>query len=214
MAAQLWGSRDAYALIFTLHAGEYLVGEYLEKTFKDFRVWVASKDTGVDLLVTDKDHRKAVSLQVKSSKDFMNLGFKASGWWTLKSEKIAASEADLWVFALYNFDQRAFHNIVILPQRLGERLLTVHGREKVFQTYFCVSNSNRCWATRGLSKEELLSAQGTYENPARDFTEYLDNWGPLVERLRQEREAPPAEASNQLLQQTAHAKGGFTDYPV
>jgi hypothetical protein len=174
--------------IFTLHAGEYLVADHLEKTYKDFRVWVPSKDTGVDLLVTDKDHRNAVSLQVKFSKDFMNLGFKASGWWTLKPEKIAGSEADLWVFALYNFDKRTPHYIIIPPQRLGEMLLTLHGRERLFQTYFCVSNINRCWATRGLSKaDELLIAQGTYENPARDFTPYLENWEPLEERLRQKR---------------------------
>jgi hypothetical protein len=54
---------------FTVHAGEYLVGEHIEQTYPRWRVWVPSRDTGIDLLVTDSRHRKAVSLQVKSSRD-------------------------------------------------------------------------------------------------------------------------------------------------
>ncbi len=34
---------------------------YLDKHFKGFKVWVPSKDTGVDLLVTDSRNRNAVS---------------------------------------------------------------------------------------------------------------------------------------------------------
>ena len=40
--------------LFTIHAGEYLVGSEIEKLFKNYRVWIPSKDTGIDLLVTDK----------------------------------------------------------------------------------------------------------------------------------------------------------------
>ena len=170
--------------IFALHAGEYLVGDYLEKTFKDFRVWLPSKDTGVDLLVTDKEHRKAVSLQVKFSKDFMDVNFEAIGWWTLKSDKLAKSVADLWVFALYNFDEKNIHNIIIPPLRLLAILQALHGGQKLFQTYMCVSKTNRCWATRGLNKEDTERVStGSYENSARDLTEYLDNWEPLKARL-------------------------------
>ena len=56
--------------LFTVHVGEYLVGEEIERTFPRWNVWLPSKDTGVDLLVTDAKNRKAVSLQVKFSKDF------------------------------------------------------------------------------------------------------------------------------------------------
>ncbi len=171
--------------IFTLHAGEYLVGDYLEKKFKDCRVWLPSKDTGVDLLVTDKEHRRAVSLQVKFSKDFMKDNFKAIGWWTLKRDKIAKSPADLWVFALYSFYEKHIHNVIIPPQRLLEILQALHGRQSLFQTYICVSNKARCWETRGLNKgdKELVATDG-YENPARELTQYLDNWEPLEARLR------------------------------
>jgi hypothetical protein len=171
--------------IFTLHAGEYLVGDYLEKTFKECRVWLPSKDTGVDLLVTDKEHRRAVALQVKFSKDFMDGNFKAIGWWTLKSDKIAKSLADLWVFALYSFDKKRVHNVVIPPQRLLGILEALHGPQRLFQTYMCVSNRARCWEARGLNKEDKkLVAEDRFENPARDLTQYLDNWEPLQARLR------------------------------
>ena len=56
--------------IFTIHAGEYLVGSYIEDKFKKYRVWVPSKDIGIDLLVTNSKNSKAVSLQVKFSKDY------------------------------------------------------------------------------------------------------------------------------------------------
>ena len=39
--------------IFTIHAGEFIVGEHLERKFKGLNVWVPTKDTGVDLLVTN-----------------------------------------------------------------------------------------------------------------------------------------------------------------
>ena len=171
--------------IFTLHAGEYLVGDYLEKKFKDCRVWLPSKDTGVDLLVTDKEHRNAVSLQVKFSKDFMKDNFKAIGWWTLQSDKIAKSRADLWVFALYNFNEKTLHNVIIPPQRLLNILQELHGQQRLFQTYICVSNnSDRCWETRGLNTgDKHLVATDGYENPARELTQYLDNWEPLQARL-------------------------------
>jgi len=56
--------------LFTVHAGEYLAGSYIEEHYPKWNVWVSSKDTGVDLLVTDTRNARAVSLQVKFSKDF------------------------------------------------------------------------------------------------------------------------------------------------
>ena len=171
--------------IFTPHAGEYLVGTYLEEHLRDCRVWLPSKDTGIDLLVTDKEHRKAVSLQVKYSKDFMNPEFKAIGWWTLKSDKILTSLAELWVFALYSFHQKHAHYVILPPKDLLRILQSLQGQKESFQMYICVSSSGRCWEGRGLSQgEKQLIATDGYENPARELTEYLDNWGPLQARLR------------------------------
>lgn len=57
--------------LFTIHGGEYLVGSYIERHFKRVNVWVPSRDTGVDLLVSDPRNRRPVSLQVKFSKDYL-----------------------------------------------------------------------------------------------------------------------------------------------
>src|SRR5260221_10904799 len=40
--------------LFTIHAGEFLVASYIEQQFKDYLVWLPSRDSGVDLLVTDR----------------------------------------------------------------------------------------------------------------------------------------------------------------
>jgi len=57
--------------IFTIHAGEFLVAEHIEKKFRDLNVWIPTKDTGIDLLVTNKkDQSKSVSIQVKFSRDY------------------------------------------------------------------------------------------------------------------------------------------------
>jgi hypothetical protein len=38
--------------LFTIHAGEYLVGLHVQKSLK-LNAWIPAKDTGIDLLVTD-----------------------------------------------------------------------------------------------------------------------------------------------------------------
>ncbi|ENY3129647.1 hypothetical protein ACFXAP_003729 [Vibrio cholerae] len=50
--------------IFTIHAGEFLVGSHLEQKFgKKINVWIPSKDTGVDFLLTDSSNQKTTSIQ-------------------------------------------------------------------------------------------------------------------------------------------------------
>ena len=48
--------------MFTVHAGEYLVGSYIEENFKNLNIWVPSRDSGIDLLITNKDNKKTVSI--------------------------------------------------------------------------------------------------------------------------------------------------------
>ncbi len=57
--------------LFTVHAGEVLVGSQIEQRFKSAELWLPAKDTGVDLLVTNGKRGLAVSLQVKFSQDFL-----------------------------------------------------------------------------------------------------------------------------------------------
>lgn len=179
--------------MFTVHAGEYLVGSYIEDRFKKYNVWVPSKDTGIDLLVTNSKNSKAVSLQVKFSKDYtvthmkavFQNKFKAWGWWTLNSDKIKKSEADLWVFAMQSFQQKTIECIVVPPRVLLQRLRKIHGRKKLIQSYLWVTDKNKCWEARGLNKaDKILIANNTYSNDIRDFTIYLNNWAMLKKELK------------------------------
>ena len=46
--------------------------QHIEREFKK-NIWVATKDTGVDLLGTNQKNTKTISLQVKFSKDFLSI---------------------------------------------------------------------------------------------------------------------------------------------
>jgi hypothetical protein len=174
--------------LFTIHAGEFVVGDYIESKFKGVNLWVPSRDTGVDLLVTDSKNKKAVSLQIKFSRDFLathmpaifQKPLKACGWWSLNRQKIARSKADYWVFVLVGFERRSTDFVVIKPSALLARLDKIHGKGKTIQSYLWVTEKKRCWETRGLKqKEQLAIAQNQYSNGVREFSEYLNDWSPI-----------------------------------
>jgi hypothetical protein len=165
-----------------------VVGDHIEQKFRRVNLGVPSRDTGTDLLVTDSKNEKAVSLQVKFSRDFLathmpsifQKPLKACGWWSLNREKIAKSKADYWVFVLVGFERRSTDFVIIKPSELLARLDSIHGKAKTIQSYVWVTEKNRCWETRGLKRHEQLAiAQDQYTNDVRDFTEYLKNWSPV-----------------------------------
>lgn len=176
--------------IFTIHAGEYLVGTRIEESFPRLRVWIPTKDTGIDLLVTDDRQRKAASLQVKFSKDYQATakssglvpGIVSGGWWTLNRAKLAKSTADYWVLVLYQFQARHFDFVVIPPRDLLARYNALGAGDTVIQSYFGVTDQGRCWETRGLSKSDLSKvSDGTYSSGQRDFSRFLNVW-PFADR--------------------------------
>ena len=57
--------------LFTVHAGEFLVGSEIEKRITGANVWVPSKDKGIDLLISDSQNGRLVTVQVKFSRDFL-----------------------------------------------------------------------------------------------------------------------------------------------
>lgn len=175
--------------IFTIHAGELLAGEYIERHFRNTNVWVPSKDTGTDLLVTDKKNSTSVSLQVKFSRDFLvtdlpaefQKPLRACGWWTLNREKLKASPADFWVLLLIGFAHRTNDYIIIPPKELLRRLEKLHAGEARLQTYLWVTKAGQCWETRGLRRaDQSLVAEGSFANSLRDLTPFLNNWDPVV----------------------------------
>src|SRR5690349_6671319 len=112
--------------IFTVHAGEFIVGEYLERTFKNLNVWVPAKDTGVDLLVTNHTNSKGVSFQVKFSRDFLTTDIgpefqtpmRVCGWFTLTPTKIENSPAQFWVFVLIGSKAQFRDYVIVDPAEL------------------------------------------------------------------------------------------------
>lgn len=177
--------------LFTIHAGELVVGDFLGKKFRNVNVWIPSKDTGVDLLVTDSGNKKTVSLQVKFSRDFLathmpavfQKPLRACGWWSLNRDKIAKSKADYWVFVLVGFERRSTDFVVIRPTELLRRLEKLHPKAINIQSYLWVTQQRKCWETRGLKRNEQIEiARGKYKDDMRDFSRYLNNWSP-VERL-------------------------------
>ena len=177
--------------LFTIHAGEFVVGDFIERKFRHVNLWVPSRDTGTDLLVTDSKNERTISLQVKFSRDFLTTHMpdifrkplRACGWWSLNRQKIAGSTADYWVFVLAGFERRSTNFVVIKPSDLLARLEKLHGKAKTIQSYLWITEAERCWEARGLKQQEKLAiAQGHYANGLRDFSDRLNDWS-AVEAL-------------------------------
>jgi hypothetical protein len=180
--------------LFTVHAGEYLVGEHIEHTYPRWNVWIPSKDTGIDLLVTSAKNRKAVALQVKFSKDFnptsgsplLQNRLLASGWWTHDPKKIQNSNADFWVFVLPSFVEKRTSFIILPPAELLRRFRAIHGSgNKRIHSYLRVTRTKRCWETRGLANaDQELVALDQFANRHRDLTVFLNAWGLIEKELK------------------------------
>ena len=139
--------------LFTIHAGEFVVGEYIQKHHRGVNLWLPAKDTGIDLLITDSKNQKTVSLQVKFSRDYSAKHipptplkpFRACNWWTLNRQKLADSKADYWVLVLMGFERRGMDFVVIKPSELLARLDKIHGKAKTIQSYLWVTEEECCW---------------------------------------------------------------------
>ena len=154
--------------LFTIHAGEYLVGLYLPKKLRSLRpnIWIPAKDTGIDLLVTDHANRHAVSLQVKYGKDFLpeekkpdlQRSLRCRSWFALNKANLNKSEAQFWVFVLRGFEREP--DFVVIPKAELQRRMKkkrTSGRG-ILQIYLCSTKSTktkkaRCWEMRDVGRE-------------------------------------------------------------
>ena len=177
--------------IFTVHAGEFLVGQFIEKNFRSLIVWIPAKDTGIDLLVTNKTNSKAVSLQVKLSRDYkppnavteFDRMQVAGGWLTLAHDKIKKSAADYWVFVLVSHERNMKPQFIIIPpDELLRRLEKTHGRSKSYHFYPWVTKAGDALDGRGLKKSEKQAlVNRSLKLGSRDLKPFLDNWSALKE---------------------------------
>jgi hypothetical protein len=178
--------------IFTIHAGEYLVASEIELIFKDVNVWIPSKDTGIDLLLTDATNSKTTSIQVKFSKDFNSTHkkelvrehIKGSGWWKLERKKIEKSKADFWIFILYSFEKKSHDYIILSPSELIKLFDSLDRNDPTIHCYFTIFQNDKAVETRGLKDHELMSifTSGICD-PNRDVSIYLNNWDIIKTKL-------------------------------
>lgn len=172
--------------MFTIHAGEYLVGLHIEQRL-GLNVWIPAKDTGIDLLVTDRKNRRTVSLQAKYGKDFL-LGklresLRCLSWFTLNREKLKDSRAEFWVFVLHSFKGKP--DFIVVPAAELQRRMTELHTKGTLQVYLCSGREFR-WETRDLGNDFAKMEQGVRREPLRDFTKYLnaDGWAAITGKLK------------------------------
>jgi hypothetical protein len=177
--------------LFSILAGESLVGNEIERRFPEATLWLPAKDTGVDLLVTNAAKSRFVTLQVKYSRTYSNPRLNAITWFKLKRTKLLRTDADLWILILWSPltpTGRQHHYVILPPRTLLKRLTAIHGREgDLINTYFAVAPDGRCWETRGVrAEDERAIVEGRFQNPLREFATNLDEkaWPQLKSRLR------------------------------
>jgi hypothetical protein len=167
--------------IFTVHEGEFLVGDYINRKFGNkYDVWVPTKDSGVDLLVTRKRvRRNSVKLQVKFSRSFdiheqLTRDVFATSWYTLDPKKIRQSEADLWIFVSMTLRHERYFVLIPTPE-LRRRISRGCGSK--WNLYLWTYADGSCYQVRDLNLEGRLNAvHRGVQDQYRDFSKWLDNW--------------------------------------
>ena len=175
--------------LFTIQAGEFLVASYIERKFKEFEIWLPSKDTGIDLLLTNSI--KNISIQVKYSINYslttLNLTYRHSAhafaWYRLNRNAIIKSKAQVWIFVIYIETIKEYDFIVISPKDLLKKLDAIHGIKLNIDCYFWITEEKKCFETRGLKKTDNIAvSKGTYVSATRDFSKYLNNWNLITKK--------------------------------
>jgi hypothetical protein len=150
--------------LFTVHAGEFLVGQHIEKEIRNKNVWVPTKDVGIDLLVTNSKNTRANSLQVKFSRDFLPImkygaliqkQLRSSTWFIIDRKHLTRSPADYWVLVLLGFEENSRDYLITKPKELLRRLEILQGTAPRYQTYVCVTKKGRAWPHEDLKRQTM-----------------------------------------------------------
>ncbi len=169
--------------LFTIHEGEFLVGEQISRQFGDqYEVWIPAKDDGIDLLVTHRTKRKpGVRIQVKHSRGFeprhslpREHADCVRGWYTLNPAKIRSSCADVWVFVILTLRHEK-HFIVLPTATLRQRIPS--NTKGPWHIYLSIWKDKKCFNTRDLSQSLLLKAiQGGAIKKRLNYSDFVNNW--------------------------------------
>lgn len=166
--------------IFTIHEGEFLVGDYItRKLGKRYDVWVPTRDSGVDLLVTRRKGKgRPVGLQVKFSRSYrIPKGVVATSWFKLEPAKVRASRADLWVFVIITLKHKQY--FVVIPTReLARRIPKDCGSK--WHVYLWVYPGKRCYNVRDIpARDRPAVRHNGVSLRALNFTAWLGAWESL-----------------------------------
>tara|TARA_B100001123_G_C15025577_1_gene913273 strand:+ start:250 stop:810 length:561 start_codon:yes stop_codon:yes gene_type:complete len=182
--------------VYTIHAGEYFVGSHIEKIFPNCNIWIPSKDTGIDLLISNANNTKTVSIQVKSSKDYspsdlnpdIRNNLVGSSWFSsLNNKSLTKSKADFWVLVIFSFKKSNYQYVVIPKEKLLKLLKRIHPGKQNYNSFIWVTKEMECWETRGLKKtqlEAILNNETKGIDKDRNFSEFLNNWTLLEQKLK------------------------------
>lgn len=173
--------------IFTVHAGEFVFGEHVEQNFRQLRLWVPTKDTGIDFLITDSAAKSTVSVQVKMSRDYrpsladteFDKRLKAAGWFVFSRSSLETSPADIWSIILISHERRSKPVFINIPPRqLLQSLIETHGERRSYHLYPWLFSDGRCIEGRGLKKADKKAfIERRYEARSRDLSAFHNNWG-------------------------------------
>jgi hypothetical protein len=174
--------------IFTVHAGEFLVGDHINRKFKSqLDVWLPTKDRGADLLVTRRDGKgKSVALQVKFSRSFHEHDEEygphvlATSWYVLDTKKVRDSPAQVWVFVFMTLKMEK-HFVLIPTRDLQKRI--PRGCGSKWHLYLWACRDDRCYQVRYLDPDaRTYAVTHGVKDQALDFSEWVNNWS-LLRRL-------------------------------
>jgi hypothetical protein len=172
--------------IFTVHAGEFVFAEAIEKRYPNLRIWMPTKDTGVDFLLTDEISKSAASVQVKMSRDYrpafakdeFDKKLKAAGWFVFSHSALECSSADVWSLILISHERKQKPIFLNIPPRiLLERLIETHGVRKSYHLYPWVLDDGHCIEGRGMKRSDKRKyLSGSCFANSRDMSEFFENW--------------------------------------
>jgi hypothetical protein len=155
-------------------------------------VWLPSKDSGIDLLLTDGECSRAVSLQVKFSRswEWEEPAFGAikiiSSFFTVQRRKVETSPAQYWVFVLNPFHSKHSRFLVITKKELLEEHIKKYpGGQNACRLYFSLvgESETKCWDLRCSVAEKKEALRSRTIAPYRDYSRFLDNWSQMRQEL-------------------------------
>jgi hypothetical protein len=121
--------------------------------------------------------------------------FRACGFWGVNGKKLTESQADFWVFGIIGLKRQEPEFVIVPRLELAKQLMAIYNLQnlceaKKIKSYLTITDKGKCWDKRDLAVEDQRRiARDEYENPHRDFTQWLDNWGCLAKLLEPESEA-------------------------